>query len=520
MHELIHANAPFLTAWALTGIGLVALTLLMERRIEAPAATRHVLLFGAMLMPALLAPLSLFDWRQAEAGGGSVATEVGAVQAVAAEAPAGRDVVCALLALWAAGAIVALLRTARETHRWREARRLALPVSDRAMPIDHPVEISSACREPGVAGIFDPTILLPAGEYLHALTDDELETVLTHELEHVRRHDNLRALIAQMVCTVFWFSPVHRLGRRRLVELRERACDAAVLARGCEPDSYLSALAKSCTSSLQSSAVASMSRLQLRERMESIMTLETQSSRGMSWAVRVAIVAVAGIVLTGFALFAPSPVLLASSPATATAAEFSADVSVRPTANGQYLATIKFDAPDGPFTTVAVLQSVPDQRTVTSLHNGRFYKVVVNTNADSSGSANIEVRQGEEIVWSAVRTFVAMPPIKRPAVVAEAETGGKYQRIQPGITSPKVLSRIEPIYPASAKADRIAGIVILEAMISETGIIDDVRVLKPLPGGLDQAAVDAVKQWTFAPATVDGKPVPVIFNVTINFQLE
>ena len=134
------------------------------------------------------------------------------------------------------------------------------------MSIEYPVEVSEACRQPAVAGIVNPTILLPAGPYLDDLTDDELETVLAHELEHVRRHDNLRALVVQLVCTLFWFSPVHRLARRRLVELRERACDAAVLARGCEPDFYLSALAKSCQSSFHGSAVASMSRLQLRER--------------------------------------------------------------------------------------------------------------------------------------------------------------------------------------------------------------------------------------------------------------
>ncbi|HVE72676.1 MAG TPA: M56 family metallopeptidase [Thermoanaerobaculia bacterium] len=522
MHELIHANAPFLGAWVLTSIGIVALALLIERRVNAPAATRHLLLFASMLMPAVLAPLALIEWREPVAAVASVTSEAGAVRAAPATVEHERDYVCALAALWAAGTILALLRTARDTQRWREARRQAVPVSDRAMPIDHPVEISNACREPAVAGIFDPTILLPAGEYLDALTDDELETVLTHELEHVRRHDNLRALIAQTVCTFFWFSPVHRLARRRLVELRERACDAAVLARGCEPDSYLSALAKSCTSSFQGSAVASMSRMQLRERMESIMTLDTQSSRGMSWAVRVGIVAAAGIIITAFALFAPSPLLLASSPSTPPGS-FSADVWVRPTPGGQHFATIKFEAPDGAFTTVAMLQSLPDERTITSVHGGRVYKVVVHTNADASGSADVEVREGDQIVWTTVRTFAAVAPMKKAAALPETESGSstsKYQRITPGMKPPKVLTRVEPLYPAAAKEDRIAGVVILEALINESGVIDDVHVLKPLPYGLDQAAVDAVKQWTFEPATVDGKPVPVIFNVTINFRLD
>jgi protein TonB len=62
-------------------------------------------------------------------------------------------------------------------------------------------------------------------------------------------------------------------------------------------------------------------------------------------------------------------------------------------------------------------------------------------------------------------------------------------------------------------------LVIVEAMINEQGGIDSVTVLKGLGHGLDEAAADAVRQWTFEPATMAGKPVPVIFNVTFSFRL-
>ena len=45
------------------------------------------------------------------------------------------------------------------------------------------------------------------------------------------------------------------------------------------------------------------------------------------------------------------------------------------------------------------------------------------------------------------------------------------------------------------------------------------QVLKPLPFGLDQAAVEAVKKWKFKPGTLNGQPVDVIFNLTVNFKL-
>jgi TonB family protein len=65
----------------------------------------------------------------------------------------------------------------------------------------------------------------------------------------------------------------------------------------------------------------------------------------------------------------------------------------------------------------------------------------------------------------------------------------------------------------------VAGVVILEAVIDRDGNVKDVMVLKPLPYGLSEAAVDAVKQWKFKPGTLDGTPVDVIFNLTVNFKL-
>ena len=61
--------------------------------------------------------------------------------------------------------------------------------------------------------------------------------------------------------------------------------------------------------------------------------------------------------------------------------------------------------------------------------------------------------------------------------------------------------------------------MILEAIINKNGQLEDVRVLKPLPMGLSEKAVEAVKEWRFRPGTMNGEPVAVIFNLTINFTL-
>ena len=86
-------------------------------------------------------------------------------------------------------------------------------------------------------------------------------------------------------------------------------------------------------------------------------------------------------------------------------------------------------------------------------------------------------------------------------------------------TMPQVISRVNPLYPEDARRARVSGIVIVEAEIDQEGNVAWVHVLKPLPNGLGEAAADAVRQWRFTPATIDGKPVPVLFNMTTNFKL-
>ncbi len=93
-------------------------------------------------------------------------------------------------------------------------------------------------------------------------------------------------------------------------------------------------------------------------------------------------------------------------------------------------------------------------------------------------------------------------------------------RVGGDVKVPKVVRRVEPVYPGEARAARISGVVILEVIIDKTGTIRSVEVLKPLPMDLDRAAVEAVKQWKFEPGTLNGEPVDVFFNLSINFKLD
>jgi periplasmic protein TonB len=91
-------------------------------------------------------------------------------------------------------------------------------------------------------------------------------------------------------------------------------------------------------------------------------------------------------------------------------------------------------------------------------------------------------------------------------------------RIGGPIVEPRKIRDVKPVYPAIAVASGKEGLVILEAVIGEDGSVRDVRVLRSV-ALLDQAAIDAVRQWRFTPTLLSGQPVPVVMTVTVNFKL-
>jgi len=104
---------------------------------------------------------------------------------------------------------------------------------------------------------------------------------------------------------------------------------------------------------------------------------------------------------------------------------------------------------------------------------------------------------------------------------AEAREQEKAAAVRVGgkVRPPTKVKDVKPIYPEAAKTARAAGVVIVEATIGANGKVIDAVVLRSVPM-LDQAALDAVRQWEFTPTLLNGKPVPVVMTVTINFKLE
>ena len=94
------------------------------------------------------------------------------------------------------------------------------------------------------------------------------------------------------------------------------------------------------------------------------------------------------------------------------------------------------------------------------------------------------------------------------------------RRVFGAVKRPEFLSGPQPRYTETARKAGVQGVVILEAVIDEQGRVTDLKVLKGLPMGLDKSAVEAVSQWRYKPATLENRAVKVIFNLTVNFQLQ
>jgi protein TonB len=97
--------------------------------------------------------------------------------------------------------------------------------------------------------------------------------------------------------------------------------------------------------------------------------------------------------------------------------------------------------------------------------------------------------------------------------------GGEPLRVGGDVKAPVLQSRIEPQYPEAARKARMEGVVILEAIITAEGSVEDVRVLKSVNPLLDASAVRAVQQWKYKPATLGGRAVRVYLTVTVTFRL-
>lgn len=149
----------------------------------------------------------------------------------------------------------------------------ALELAKRRLEVRMPIRLccSNGAKEPSTLGLLRPTITIPQG-LCKQLTSAEFGAVLTHEVAHARRYDNLAGVFVHCLRCLFWFHPLLWIAERCLIAERERACDELVIRCGTTPQTYLAGIVKVCKFHTLGSVagVSAMSGSDLKTRLESI----------------------------------------------------------------------------------------------------------------------------------------------------------------------------------------------------------------------------------------------------------
>ena len=109
----------------------------------------------------------------------------------------------------------------------------------------------------------------------------------------------------------------------------------------------------------------------------------------------------------------------------------------------------------------------------------------------------------------------AIPP---PPPPPEPPASSSRMRIGGNVAASYVIREVPPIYPQAAKDSHIQGVVVLEVQINKDGLVDNLKMISGHPL-LAQAAIDAVRQWTYKPVLLNSQPVDFVTTVTVNFAL-
>ena len=558
----------FFVACSLKATSLILIAWLLSAALRRqPAALRHlvwtVAILSALVLPALASLLPA--WHSTALGNASrlwaptptvpdsaafqpVPTTI--VDAVAASPTLGK-VADVFLLIWFAGFVFVLFRLVLGLFLLARISSRAVPLTQqswidhvsersRALGIDHPVRIllsTNARSMPLTWGIFRPPILLPAGAA--QWSEDRLRIVFAHELAHITRRDWLWQVLAELSCAVYWFHPLSWLAAARLRRESECACDDSVLNSGIEPSQYanqLLELAKSLNPStgVWSAALAFARRSNLERRFSAMLNSSIDRSN-LSRRTRVALVL--------FALSLLVPLAAVRLPAQNFAGKFSgvvSDASGAAVPNATVIMTnqkkklIQMTTSDavGHFSFVGLPSGEFEMRVVKQgFAEFRAPQIALNPGQESSQNVTLEVGSVDEDVNVIVPGGPKQGSVQggvpggvqggvQGGVAPNGPAGPKRIRIGGEVQAPKIIAKIQPVYPAEARTAGIQGTVILHAVIGMEGNPLQLRVMNnQIDPELARAAVEAVSKWRYRPTLLNGDPIEVDTTIKVNFTL-
>lgn len=398
----------------------------------------------------------------------------------------------------------------------------------RAIP---PVLLSELVSVPLTCGLLRPRIVLPAEAA--DWNSSRLQAVLSHEVSHIRRRDVASQVFAHFISALWWFQPAVWVLRRKLRNESEMACDAEAVRSGLKPSTYageLLAVAKSLSGDARLSSLAiGMTRTKSLEARLRAVLLPSQFSPNRTR--QVASVAT----LTGFAIAAS-----AVTPGSTHQLINQGESTMKKT-----ILSALFTSLSLPAATVTGSVSSPAGEAISDakvlVYNpDTGAKQEVTTNADGifsvsgAGAGQYILRVAKPGFNSTFRMFdlKADSNVNRQITMAEPGTpqapdnvsnsdGSEQKPVRVGgvAAESNLVTKIQPLYPAAAKAARVQGTVELEIKVTKDGVPSELRVVSSPSDDLSESALEAVRQWRYRPTLLNGSPTEIISTVIVNYTL-
>jgi TonB family protein len=437
----------------------------------------------------------LFGAKQASGAQVTVFVGEGYVHGGVRVAPTLLTIVAALYAAsvlyFAARLVLALYRTAV----LRRGAKVTMLLSASGRRYEHVfgvrepvIALSPKVAGPVTLGLWRHTILLPATMDTERSSED-MEAALAHEFAHIARGDFAKNLLHEVLSLPVAFHPLLWLTRQRVTESREMVCDAMAAGAVEGRQRYARSLLRLAsefatrTPAVSTHAIGIFDANTFRNFERRVMSL-TEKRTEMQGARRLAMVALSatlgvGVCTTAMALRMQvanqsAPVAVQTTPVVAQVAPKSAAAPAPKAVQMKIAPVPKAVAP----VLVAKLTPLPKAQPA-----------------------------------PAPKVAAAPMPIAEPLPPQD-----KVARVSGAVIAGNILTKVQPIYPQEAKDNKVAGSVVLHAIIGKDGTIRSLQVVSG-PEVLAKAAFEAVKQWAYKPYLLNGDPTEVDTTITVNFSL-
>ncbi|MGB6669949.1 MAG: M56 family metallopeptidase [Candidatus Acidiferrum sp.] len=451
-----------------------------------------------------------------------------------ADTPNFDKAVIAALLIWVAGLLCILFRLAAGLGRVAWASAGAKPIFEedwvrcvlrisKSLKIGRPVRLllsDSPLAMPLTWGIVRPVIVLPSGA-MH-WPEDRRRIVLSHELAHVARHDWLIQICGELARCLNWYNPLFWLAAARLRQEGERACDDAVLLSGVTASDYASQLlelARTLENSGRawSTALAIARPSNLERRFAAMLNPSMNRSR-LSKRAKFLIPLLALTLLLPLAALrlsaqnAPGKVSGSIHDPSGTGVSNATIIMSNHAANTVDMTTSDHD---GNFSFKTLPSGDYEMQVVKPGFKAyRIPQVVLESGRDFSQAILLEVGSITESLQ------VTPENSERPTVAATI--AGKPSRLHIGgsVEASKLINKVQPVYPESAKSAGVSGTVVLHAVISMDGKPLSLRVMNSqIDPDLARSAVEAVSQWHYTPTLLNGEPIEVDTTINVVYTL-